>query len=382
MADSQNKELISSEVTDTKDNEKDSDNNKNKLIEEENPQKNKKKKITTTIIFLIANALVILILILLEDKSGEMEPWANVKGFYSANWYYFALAFGMYLVMVSGDSFVFFNLTKRMGLKDNLGISIKTSILGRYYDRVTPWSIGGEPFQMAFLIRSGVKTSDSCAVTMSRHIIRFFCTSTAVIIILIASQISTNVWVMVAAIASVFGGLFVPLFMVICIIKPKIGQSIAKGIIGLLYKLKLVKDYDKQLKKVQLDVESFLKGIEYLSANKKMVIVIGLVALTELFANNSIPYFVMKGLGITVPYWNILVLCIFVNYASSFAPTPGGAGLAELSFYAIFAAHIGGGYLFWAVLTWRLAFFYAPIAIGFILQLIDGIFNVLKTKHV
>ena len=100
-----------------------------------------------------------------------------------------------------------------------------------------------------------------------------------------------------------------------------------------------------------------------------MIFLIGLCGLTEMFAYNSAPFFVLRALEVNdLSYWNVFVLCIYVNYASSFAPTPGGSGLAELSFYAIFASFIGGGQLFWAVLFWRIAIFYIPVFIGFVLQ--------------
>lgn len=350
-----------------------------------NPQdeqaKRRKRKIISTILFLLVNAVVILILVLMEDNTGEMEPFSNIKVFFIKNWYFFAIAYSLFWLVVIGDTVVFHNLTRRMRLEKSLKVSLMTAVLGRYYDRITPMSTGGEPFQMAYLMSSGIKASDSCAITMSRHIIRFFITATAVIIILAVSNITTNVWVMVVAIIGVLGGLIVPVFMIVCCFKPKFGKAIGRGVIKLLFKLKLVKDYDKQLNKLQDGIDNFLKGITYLSANKKIIVIIGLVSLIELFANNAIPYFIMRGLDIDLQFWYIFVLCIFVNYASSIAPTPGGAGLAELSFYAIFAKYIGGGYIFWAVLTWRLAYFYVPIAVGFIVQMTDSITGLIKSKR-
>ena len=67
-----------------------------------------------------------------------------------------------------------------------------------------------------------------------------------------------------------------------------------------------------------------------------------------------------------------------MTYASSFAPTPGGAGIAELSFYAIFASVIGGEYLFWAVLFWRIAVFYVPVFIGFVMQTADSLYSIVS----
>jgi uncharacterized protein (TIRG00374 family) len=344
--------------------------------------KSRKKKIVTTIIFLLANALVVFIIILMEDRSGKREPWDNVKIYFSTYWYFIVIAFMMYLVIIVGDTTVFLTLTRRMRMKDYLGVCVKVSVLGRYYDRITPWATGGEPFQLAYLMKNKMKASDALAVTMSRHIMRFFIIAPVVITILLASRITTDIWVMVVAILGVLGGLIVPVFMLVCVWKPKLGHAIAKGVIGILFKLKIVKDYDKEFTKLKDGVDNFLKGLEYLSANKKVIIVIGLVALIELFANNSVPYFIMKALGIELDYWTVFVLCIFVSYASSLAPTPGGAGLAELSFYAIFAKFLGGELLFWAVLFWRLAVYYAPIFVGFLLQLFEGAKEIVKNRKI
>ncbi|HKL73967.1 MAG TPA: lysylphosphatidylglycerol synthase transmembrane domain-containing protein [Clostridia bacterium] len=348
----------------------------------EEAQSRRRKKILSIVLFLLANVLVVLVVFFMERRQQEMESWTNIQNYFSTYWHYFVIAFSMFILLIIGDTIVFATLTKRMKMEKNIAVAIKLSIYGRYYDRITPWAIGGEPFQLAYLIKNKMKVSDAGAVTMSRHIIRFFVTAIAVITILIASRITTDIWVMVVAILSVLAGLIVPTFMIICVFKPKLGTGIAKGVIGILHRLKIVKDYDKQLANLQKGVDNFLHGLEYLSANKKVIIVIGLVALTELFANNAIPFFIIKGLGVELCFWEIFVLCIFVNYASSFAPTPGGAGLAELSFYAIFASYLGGGLLFWAVLFWRITIYYAPIIIGFVLQLIESVLEIVKNRKI
>ncbi len=339
----------------------------------------KKKKIITYLSFILVNVIVILLLLFFEDRSGDKVAGREAFSLLGKNWGYTALSILMFFIIIIGDTIVFYTLTKKMNIEKNLSLSLKTSILGRYYDRLTPWAMGGEPFQVAYLISGGVKAGDSFAITMSRHIIRFFSVAIAVITILIASRITTNIYVMVVAILSVFGGLIFPSFMLLCCFRPRIGFKIGRGIIKLLYKIKLVKNYDKLVEKMEREVANFIRGLEYLSANKKVIIIITLVSLIELFATNSVPFFVIKALGISnIFYWKTLVLCIFVNYASSFAPTPGGSGIAELSFYAIFASFITGSYLFWAVLFWRIAVFYIPVFIGFVTQFAEAIKKIRK----
>lgn len=340
-------------------------------------KKKKRNSILLNILFLVINAVIVLVLLLLEDKSGDKVAGSQAMELFAKNWYYTVLAFVMYFAIAFSDAVVFAALIKKTGSKCSPTLPLQVSFMGRYYDRITPWSMGGEPFQIATLMHGGLKGGDSCAVTMSRHIVRFFSTAVAVIIILIASRITTNVYVMVVAILSVIAGLIIPTFMLLCAFRPKIGLRIGEGVIKLLHKLKLVKDYDKQLRKMQNDVNKFLQGIKYLSTNKGLIALIAAAAIVELFCNNSVPFFVIRGLGHTeVTYWHTLVLCIFVNYASSFAPTPGGAGIAELSFYAIFAAYVEDGFLFWAVLFWRIAIFFVPVFIGFTAQIFDSIKNI------
>lgn len=337
-----------------------------------------KKKIFTAIFFLIVNVAVLTTLILSEDKSGNIADGKEVFSLLKKNYAFAILAVSMYFIILAGDVAVFFGLLKRMEKPNALKIAVPVSVLGRYYDRVTPWSMGGEPFQMGYLISRGVGAGDGCAVTMSRHIIRFSVTAVAVIAILASSAIATTVWVMVAAVLSVLGGLVVPTFMLVCAAKPKIGFAIGRGVLRFGQKLRLVKDYEKAEKKMLDEVEKFLTGIRFLSGNKGMIVLIGICGLIEMFAYNSAPFFVLRALDVELDFWRVFVLCLYVNYAASFAPTPGGSGLAELSFYAIFASYVGGGQLFWTVLFWRISVFYIPVFIGFVFQTVLSVKNLVS----
>ncbi len=357
-----------------------------KATETTSPDESKKKrikKILGYVTFILVNALVVGILILLEDKGGDIKAGREVFGRMGENLVYTVLAFAMFFIIVLCDTIVFQTLIYKTGQGHQHGLALKVTLFGRYYDRITPWSMGGEPFQVAYLMRGGLNAADSCAVTMSRHIVRFFTNAVLVICILVSSRIATEIWVMVVAILSVLAGLVIPVFMLICSFKPVVGMKIGSGVVNLLHKMKLVKDKDKMMTKIQKDIDNFLGGIRYLSTNKQIIALIAIAAAIELFATNSVPFLVMRALGHNeATFGRIFVLCIFVNYASSFAPTPGGAGIAELSFYAIFASIIEEGYLFWAVLFWRVAVFYVPVFIGFVLSVVDGVISIVKAGRI
>lgn len=353
--------------------------------ETETTEKNTRKKrrlrsILLYLLFFLVNAAVITVFLVREDKTGDSALWDAVKHNLSNNVLFSILSMVAFLLVILADVVVFNVLIRKIGYHDKSVLATKAAIYGRYYDKITPWSIGGEPFQIGYLTFGGLRAGESCAITMSRHIVRFFATAPVVIVILIASRISTNLWVMLAAILSVCFGLVVPSVMLVCAVKPVIGEKIGIFLIRLLTKSKIVKNPEKVVERFEENIEKFSVGIRHLGKNKWAIPVIAAAAIIELFATNSVPYFVMRAFGYAAtPYWHTFVLCIFVTYASSFAPTPGGAGLAELSFYAIFATVVPDGYLFWAVLFWRVAVFYLPVFIGFLLHLFDSVRGIVRS---
>ena len=44
---------------------------------------------------------------------------------------------------------------------------------------------------------------------------------------------------------------------------------------------------------------------------------------------------------------------VMIEMAASFIPIPGGSGVSELSFTALFASLFTEGTLFWALIIWR-----------------------------
>lgn len=342
-------------------------------IKEKTTKKSKNKKTIIYTAFILFNVIAILVVLLLENKSGDMAAGKEVMGLLVKNWYFTALVFAIFILQIGADTVAFFYLTKQVGVKKNFMLSLRVGVLGRYYDKLTPWSTGGQPMQMAYLANQGLDTATACAIPLAKSIIKVFVVGITVIGILSFSRISVNIYITIAAYLSVCGGLLIPVFMIVLIRHPQWGQSFARWVIKLLYKMKIVKDYDAQVAKFSIMVDNFLKGMGYLSTHKKMVFVVGLMTLVELFIINATPFFIMKAFGISnLNYWYIFVLCLYVSYASYFAPSPGAAGVAELSFYTIFATVITGNYLFWAILIWRIIIYYLPLFAGIIMQVSEG----------
>ncbi|MBR1747208.1 MAG: flippase-like domain-containing protein [Clostridia bacterium] len=348
---------------------------------EKKRERNKRvRSVLLYLLFFLVNAIVIAVFLLQEDKTGDRALWENVKINLSDNLLFAIPALFGYVLVLLADVLVFNVLIYKLGGRNKSVLATKAAVYGRYYDKITPWSVGGEPFQIGYLIFGGLRAGESCAVTMSRHIVRFFTTAPIVIAILLIGRISTNAVVMAAAILSVIFGLIVPTLMLICAKRPVVGEKIGLFVIRVLTKVRIVKDPQKITDRLKENIRKFSLGVDHLTKNRWALPVIACAAIIELVVTNSLPYFVIRAFGYAeVNFWRTFVLCVYVTYASGVAPTPGGAGLAELSFYAVFATIVPDGYLFWAVLFWRIAVFYLPVFIGFLLHIYDSVRGVVRS---
>ena len=60
------------------------------------------------------------------------------------------------------------------------------------------------------------------------------------------------------------------------------------------------------------------------------------------------------------------------SISPSYFPIPGGSGMAEVSFAALFSKLFTDGTTFWALILWRVFTYYLFIVIGFIFTLFDS----------
>ena len=76
----------------------------------------------------------------------------------------------------------------------------------------------------------------------------------------------------------------------------------------------------------------------------------------------------------------ILSKFILVELATKYIPIPGGSGVAEISFSALFMALFTDGTLFWAMLFWRIMNYFIYLLQGMIVLIYDFAYGNKKNK--
>lgn len=364
-------------------------NEKETLKEAESRVKNKKSKKSKILswIFLLINLMVITIILLVQAQKGEVAGAGELHVNY---WFLFAV-FCLFVVLMLCDQFSFATLIHKSTKVYRPNLSYKVAAIGRYYDVITPFSTGGQPFQIYYLNKYGIKPSEAVSIALGKYIFRqiasivFF--GVTLFVNLYISTSATNAGQITIGVASWIGFVinFVLLSIIILICTNKrIGGGLVIIFLKLGYKMKLIKDYKATFRKVMLGVRNWQSTIKSYNKSYFIVPTNTILSILYMLAMYSIPFFVYCAFeGWQPQMWShILTLAVMVDLAACFIPLPGGTGVAELSFVALFSSLFSTGNVFWALIVWRVASYYIYIIQGLLLILYDAIIgNRRLVKH-
>ena len=346
-------------------------------------QKSKKKK-WSSIIGLLINLLVVgglLAYQLLTDNS-EVSSFTDLVS--NINWGIFILVILCYVCFFFLETSKIWILISKTHKKNRPILAFKTATIGRYYDSITPLATGGQAFQIYYMTKRGVSGSDALSITMGKYVLQqvaYVVFSLGVLIYSVASAsatTSTGTTVVTATSWIGFALSAAVVFLVTLVsINKKLGYKLVSGCLKLLHKMKIVKNYDQQFKKVQKTVGDFQSTMKHYATKDPKTFVSSLfINFAYYVVRYCLPFLIHASFYGFHPelFGQIFVYCVMVDLSASFFPLPGGTGASELSFSVLFAQLFGiGGNLFWAMLIWRFFTYYIYIIQGLGVMIYDSV---------
>lgn len=258
-------------------------------------------------------------------------------------------------------------------------LAFKAVMLGRYYDKITPAAVGGQPAQILTLRKTGKIPNG-----MTTAIPIFSMISGQITFLLIAIPcflvpgLAANYPVLVAT--AWFGLLFYafwPVMVFGTMFFPKPTARFINFVVKILAKIKLVKNKETATKKVEAEVADYAKNVRLIFKKPLVSVSVLFMSLLSNILVSFIPYFVLKAFGGDIDFGECFLLSVAVQAAVYFAPTPGNSGVAEGTFYVVFS-RLSTGYVFWAMMLWRVFSYYIYIIVGPLIYLAQH----LKAKRV
>lgn len=319
-----------------------------------------KKKITNAIVLIIVTILV-LYFSLKDDYNTVIDTILNIDkrylllGFFLLFSYWFFKAITMWVV------------TKKYG-KYRFRNAFRMVVETNFFHAVTPFSTGGQPYEIYSLKKNNIKLTDATNVSVQSFIIY---------------QIALVLLGTIAIICNYFLNLFpanrlleklvtlgfIVNFLVIVVLfllsfTKKISGFLLSFIVKFLNKFKIFKNPDKTLQDLDKYIKEFNEGAKKIIKNKLEflgLIFLQFISLTSLYL---IPFVLFMGVGIYINPLLVVATSAYVMLIGSFVPIPGGTGGLEYGFIAFFSNFNSTKIVTAIMLLWRFITYYFGMILG------------------
>ena len=340
-------------------------------------QKSKKTKIFNISFFLLNLVVLVIILVVQLNKDGVTSIGDAFLGHVGLRYIVFAAL--MFVAIMLADSLRTYILIRKSTKRIMPIISYKSTATEKYYDSITPMSVGGQPFMIYYLSTRHIKPSVATSIPIARlffNQIAFVLTAIVVLLcnIKIFDNFSTesNI-VYIISIISLVAIVLLIVGIIILSTSKKIAPKLVMATLKLGHKMHLVKNYEETFTKIMRHVYEYQKSMIYFTKDWFVSISVFLLSVGSFFLKALIPYFIYLAMipNPIVSFWEIFARIMLCDLVAHIIPFPGGAGVVELSFNALFSSLFTDGTLFWAMLIYRFFSYYIYLLQGFVVILYD-----------
>lgn len=363
-------------------------------FETQSPKKKKKSTIINIVLLLVNLVFMAFIVsnLLKNVDGGNLEGVIKQQG--NKLWWLAGglLIYGLYVLV---QVLMYYVLIKDLTGKKRFGLAYDVAILGKYYDNVTPFAVGGQPMQIVRLFSSGISPAVSTGIPIIKMVANMSVNTILAVLFfvfglpnIVEQSVFNNLLLVLLEVLGVIG-LIITVVITVLIFLVSSGTLITRSLISFVlrigYKLRIVKNYRESYKKVLNQVAEYKVSFSYLWKNKKMFVKLLILCVFECLTYASMPYFVtMAFVGkVSIAPLMFLFICIVKYYlcamASCFIPLPGGTGLMEISFIFLFGLVVGDN-IVWALLAWRILSYYMVIMHGFVHEIGHISKNFIKSR--
>lgn len=266
------------------------------------------------------------------------------------------------------------SLLKPMHKKAKFYHSWLDTIIGQYFNCITPFASGGQPMQTYYFVKFGVPLGHTLTALLSRFIVyQFVLTLYSVFTLCIGigqfgSDLSSKGLIPFVLVGFVVNTAVIVFLIGIAVWK-KGTIKFLNMVISLLTKIRVVKNPVRQRIYFTREVEKFHTNFRFLKNNIPAIIKACIFTFIQLSLYLSITYVLYLGFGLEGSgLLQIMSYQAFVLMISAFIPLPGAMGAAELGFAGFFG-DIFKDFTGTAMMLWRIFTFYLPIIVGMIFTL-------------
>ena len=322
------------------------------------------KKYKINIIILIIISFIVMYFALKDDFNTTIKYLTTVNLLWISIG---ILAFVLYLIFQSLSLHIFMKgIDKNYKLKDTILLILSA----QFFNAITPFSSGGQPFQMYLMKKQGIKLTDSGNVLLQNFIgqqLSIIIMGTFSIVINKVFNIipQDNMLRKIVVIGYVVN-IVVLLILFMLSYAKKTNTELFNKILNFIFKFKFIRNKNDLKEKLLNKIDEFYEGSAYFKKNISKLFRATLYNVIGLVFYYIIPLFVFFSIG-EVSSITILesIVCSGYTYLiGSFVPIPGGSGGLEYGFIQFFQGFTVGATLSACMILWRFITYYFSMIIG------------------
>lgn len=296
-----------------------------------------------------------------------------------ANGFWLTLGLALTFCFVAGESCIIHYMLRVCKQKVPFVSCLKYSFIGFFFSYITPSSSGGQPAQMYYMKKDGVKIGYSTLIML---LVTIAYKSVLVILGLVLLIFNFDAvflyggklgWLLalgfVLNIAFIAGLAFI-------VARPDWARRFGISVLNKLTDWKLVKekDHGKALDKINRICDTYVIGSSYLRENAAVVAKVFGITLIQRLCLFMVTWVVYKAYGLSgVSLIDIVTMQVMIAIGVEMLPLPGAAGVTEASFILVFEKIFGENLVKPALLLSRGLTFYAVLIAGGIVTFIAHI---------
>ncbi len=289
--------------------------------------------------------LALLTFILIKNNSDGLT-WEAVGSFFSScNPWLIAGAVGCLLIFIVFEGLALHLILKKFGYKPRLHQSIAYSTSDIYYSTITPSATGGQPASAFYMVRDGV-SGGAAGFALVFNLVCY----TASILVVGAIAFIYNFkeflgyefWSKFLILLGLAMQIFLLIFFISCMVFHNAVLRVGKGLVGLLYKMHIIKKKEKWLNKVENVVEKYKTSFESIKHHKGLIVQVFLCNLIQRAANIAITALVCVSVS-DLSFLELFMMQTLVTLGYNSFPLPGGSGAFEILFSSIYLGAFAAG---------------------------------------
>lgn len=251
---------------------------------------------------------------------------------------------------------------------------LKYSFVGFFFSSITPSASGGQPMQVYYMKKDGIKFSHSSLILLIELASFQFATITIAIISFMLNYdfiVNLNTAIKALIFIGISSNCIIFCFILVAIFSKSFINKVIGLFLKIVSKIKFI-DENKIKQIVEKEVKQYQDGAIFISNNKKTVIKVVLTTFAQLSFMYSITFCVYKAFNLSsFSFFTIFSIQSILFIAVSAIPLPGAVGSSESSFLTLFKTLFPSTSLSSAMLLSRgISFYLFVIISGLIVFLI------------